>query len=896
MAGLQTQILNVLAAGGAMPALQIAKLCQLKTKKDVNSTLYAMDGQGLLRIFKESNPPKFQLIGAVPLPSALANGERQNGSTAGHMPEVSSATGNRHALAPALAPPVATTASVSSTVQSRCNVSTGHKSSQGQELAAPLQCKKVEHSRKPFCVFQNEDTDNGRSDACASPDAPCLPHWFQLEALEKVKEHNTIVHLPTGKGKTLIAALAIDFFLSDRPRQVVAFVVPTCALIAQQARYCRDHCRTPVHVEELNSVGDHKGTWEGFLQKRCVLVGTPESFRHAMVDNSCLPVECLSLLVLDECHHATGNSPMAQLLLDAVLRQKPECRPRILGLTASFVNGAMKDPVGRREQLELLLDASFFCPLDVELSKSAQSCQHVLWENEETLDLLIACLKTNQECILNAALDNTTCVDSVSLDRLKLESCSNAFNETLSLPALILEDNGTLLLPGDPIDRFERAASPLRGDVETSARSVALLKLLHRLLSVHQDDPSYKGVIFVTRVSMAPSLAELISQYLVLTSPGRLGFPVSVGVVTGTGSMSNHQREDTLLAFRQGSTRLLVSTSALEEGLNVPDCGLVIRFDKFDTSKNHIQGSGRARLDNADVYYLCNDPVIEQERAKQMLEVASSSEYGLTQQERAKLHAHQFAKDIPGVHPFLGPEDRETGSAELNFFNALPIVYTYEQKVRCALGMKSSFSPDDILVYAKDADGRAAHIASVSYPTHQGDQHVTLDEVNAHWRDVDVHDVLLPERCKRMSEKDIHKRRFLFVVAVSMRCRGHLTAQNRPSSLALYGATSNEKRQAYAACPATSPSPSEDVPGRASSSSLLGCRSVCLVHGAQKKVMRLPARMTVAEMLQKYRPSAFAGDAELAVDGEVQDTELRVIDLPGPRNVVTAEIREAEEW
>merc|ERR1719420_1324385 len=99
--------------------------------------------------------------------------------------------------------------------------------------------------------------------------------------------------------------------------------------------------------------------------------------------------------------------------------------------------------------------------------------------------------------------------------------------------------------------------------------------------------------------------------------------------------MSQSQREETLSAFRQGSIRLMVCTQCLEEGIDVPDCALVVRFDKFDTSKSHIQGSGRARLEQAEVYYLCNDPVVEQERAQQMLEVASSVEYGLSKEERA---------------------------------------------------------------------------------------------------------------------------------------------------------------------------------------------------------------------------------------------------------------------
>ena len=53
------------------------------------------------------------------------------------------------------------------------------------------------------------------------------------------------------------------------------------------------------------------------------------------------------------------------------------------------------------------------------------------------------------------------------------------------------------------------------------------------------------------------------------------------------------------------------------------------------------------------------------------------------------------------------------------------------------------------------------------------------------------------------------------------------------------------------------------------------------MHGDRKKVMRLPISMTVGEILQKYRPKGFSGDAELTVHGEVQDSELRVMDFPG---------------
>jgi ERCC4-related helicase len=66
--------------------------------------------------------------------------------------------------------------------------------------------------------------------------------------------------------------------------------------------------------------------------------------------------------------------------------------------------------------------------------------------------------------------------------------------------------------------------------------------------------------------------------------------------------------------------RILVSTNALEEGIDVSDCEFVVRYNRFSTTKSHIQGAGRARFEGAKVFYFENDPDMEQEKAD-MLQV-----------------------------------------------------------------------------------------------------------------------------------------------------------------------------------------------------------------------------------------------------------------------------------
>lgn len=173
----------------------------------------------------------------------------------------------------------------------------------------------------------------------------------------------------------------------------------------------------------------------------------------------------------------------------------------------------------------------------------------------------------------------------------------------------------------------------------------ALLTLLQQLLEENCDD---KILVFVERVSVACCMARLISS--------RLG--VLALHVAGVQGMDGPTRQSNLASFR-GETQLLVATSSLEEGLDVPSCRYVIRYDSFSSAKSHVQGAGRARHPEAQVYYFENDPLREEENREFLESIARGEKPEASEAtsvlgavpEMAKMVSQPDveAKEVPGV-------------------------------------------------------------------------------------------------------------------------------------------------------------------------------------------------------------------------------------------------------
>jgi Fanconi anemia group M protein len=125
---------------------------------------------------------------------------------------------------------------------------------------------------------------------------------YQLAISRSAILHNTLVSLPTGLGKTLIAAVVMYNFYRWFPTGKVVFLAPTRPLVRQQIEACYNIMGIPeLHTAEISgSVKDRERLW----RTRRVFFCTPQAFERD-IENGLCDINLVVCLVLDEAHKTT---------------------------------------------------------------------------------------------------------------------------------------------------------------------------------------------------------------------------------------------------------------------------------------------------------------------------------------------------------------------------------------------------------------------------------------------------------------------------------------------------------------------------------------------------------------------------------------------------------------
>ena len=200
--------------------------------------------------------------------------------------------------------------------------------------------------------------------------------------------------------------------------------------------------------------------------------------------------------------------------------------------------------------------------------------------------------------------------------------------------------------------------------------------LTDQLRKYFGQESKTRCIVFVEARFTARLLKELYNQiggphlHVDLLIGTRKGQP-------GDAKVSFRQQVLTLSKFKKGEVNCLFATSVAEEGLDIPDCNVVIRFDIYKTLIQYIQSRGRARHE-ASEYIVLVEKGSGLHRSKirevQEGEKAMRAFCEALPQDRL-LQSYDF--DIPAVEKTYRSYTEPSTGAKLTYYSSLIVLAQY---------------------------------------------------------------------------------------------------------------------------------------------------------------------------------------------------------------------------
>ena len=146
--------------------------------------------------------------------------------------------------------------------------------------------------------------------------------------------------------------------------------------------------------------------------------------------------------------------------------------------------------------------------------------------------------------------------------------------------------------------KFEEvmASIPREETLEKFPNLSSKVKTLIAFLTAEQS-PTFSGLVFVRTRAEVAVLSRLLTVHApffeISTFVGASGISGRKGDIGELIDLKNQR--NTLDDLRQGRKNLIVTTNALEEGIDVSRCSVVVCFDRPPNLKSFVQRRGRAR-------------------------------------------------------------------------------------------------------------------------------------------------------------------------------------------------------------------------------------------------------------------------------------------------------------
>ncbi|XP_067300684.1 interferon-induced helicase C domain-containing protein 1 [Pseudorasbora parva] len=416
-------------------------------------------------------------------------------------------------------------------------------------------------------------------------------------------------------------------------------------------------------VERVSGASQLKISFPQIIEQNDIIICTAQILENSLAkakngDEDGIKLSQFTLMVIDECHHTKKGYAYNHIMI-RYLKQKhknqilkkqdkrPVAIPQILGLTASpGVGGAMSQQMAEQHILQICANLDAFTiktkTFEEEEAKTPYKriaraeerkedpfgdvIKKIMDEIHTHADLLPICepgTQNYEQWVVqkeqNAAKEENqkvrVCAEHLrhyneALHQSNTIRMSDAFsflekyhNEELKTKSSPDEDGAVTITD---TERFlftlfkdkKAKLQELMGKPEYENNNLAQLKT--NILKEFSTREKARGIIFTRTRLSAIALCQWIQE-----NPKFAEVGVSASYLIGGGDQSTvkpmtaAEQKDVLQRFRKGEINLLIATTVAEEGLDIAECNVVIRYCLVTNEVAMIQARGRGRAEDS---------------------------------------------------------------------------------------------------------------------------------------------------------------------------------------------------------------------------------------------------------------------------------------------------------
>ena len=449
---------------------------------------------------------------------------------------------------------------------------------------------------------------------------------YQQSLFANSMDKNSLVVLPTGLGKTIVALMLATYYFNINNKKIL-FLAPTKPLVEQQQFSFQAFYKNKDDFNFVTLTGLVAPKKRQLIYEESDFIfSTPQLIENDIINGIINPKD-FGLVIFDEAHRATGNYAYCFIAQEF----EKSKHTKFLALTAS--PGTSKEDIFKViDNLKIeSVQVKTYNDEDVKPYVNKTEIQHIKVkinqefrdiifhlngvfsellnflqkikilegktpQNVTKRDLLTLSQTLREEIAAGETTDDTWAAISIAAAIMKLQHGIELFESQEVSAAHTYFYN--LVRPGGDSSKaaelitndfdFKQAFSKIKKLKNDGVLHPKLIELKNQVNQELLKTPDLKIIIFAQYRDSAMKIVEELSKLKEIKPT------VFVGQAKkGDMKMSQKQQKQVLEDFRAGEYNILVSTSVGEEGLDIPKVDLVIFYEPVPSAIRTIQRIGR---------------------------------------------------------------------------------------------------------------------------------------------------------------------------------------------------------------------------------------------------------------------------------------------------------------